>query len=222
MKTCHEFTCIFSPFLGPFFLPHVSNPWNEKGGKCFFKSLEPALKQQPRQLFCGNRFVILGAEEPEDQYWLLKSLFYVPSNLLHASLPTTHLLLLPSLFVSWLFLVGGRSKSMAPQYMGSPVEQNYTEFSSLEPSAEALSPAPQKSWPNSSSFAQDFPSISTESPTTLSKPTWLVTLMWTNFCTGTVALLTLAFYLPEIYLKFCLKQNLFFFVFCFSERSKNY
>lgn len=35
MKTCHEFTCIFSPFLGPFFLPHVSNPWNERGRQVF-------------------------------------------------------------------------------------------------------------------------------------------------------------------------------------------
>lgn len=86
-----------------------------KGEKRFLKSLEPAQKQQPRQLSFGNWFVILGAEETEDQYCLLKSLFCVPLNLLHFPLPPTQRLFLPSLFVSWLFLVGGRSKLMAPQ-----------------------------------------------------------------------------------------------------------
>lgn len=187
MKTCHEFTCICSPFLGPFFLPHVFNPWNGKGEKSCLESLEPALKQQPRQLFCGNWLVILGAEEPEP---VLAPEPTIPWPSQSPSRPCTYHPVTPPPFIICLVVIfawGWIQIDGSSIYGKSCRADLHPELSSPEPSAEALNPAPQTSWPNSSWFARDFPSISTESPTSLnpsvvSKPAWLVTYMDQLLC----------------------------------------
>lgn len=182
MKTCHEFACICSPFLGPFFLPHVFNPWNEKGENRCLESLEPDLKPQPRQLVCGNWLVILGAEEPEPVLAPETTILWPSQSPSRAC--TYHPATAPAFMICLvvIFAWGWIQIDGSPIYGKSCRAELHPELSSPEPRAEALNPAPPTSWPNSSWFARDFPSISTESPTSLnpsvvSTPAWLVTYM---------------------------------------------
>lgn len=112
---------------------------------------------------------------------------------------------------SWLFLVGGREPA-TPRTLGSLGEQNSTlNFSSPEPRVlncqiqkEILTNCSQSAWDSPSFSPCSYKPLSREQTGTTGHLG--VALLSYHHC----HFLTLAFYHPQIYLKFCLKQNLFF------------
>lgn len=126
----------------------------------------------------------------QNLHWLL-TLFYVPPYLPHSSLPTTQLQLFPSLFLSlgyvWLKVENWWFQCTLNLWKVLEGRTNSWTFFSQTKGAEAPNPI-MTSWltlPGS----QDFPVPALKippNPSVVSKLEWLVTLLWTYFCTLTV------------------------------------
>lgn len=140
----------------------------------------------------------------QGQYWLLDSLFYVPPYLLHSPLSTIQYAALHlSISVSWLIVLGGRDSNVPSAYGKFRIAEMHPELSSLEPKVLKLQSQREKPWSALPTVPgafrhQHWKAHIPTNPSTVSKLGWLVTLVWTYFCTVTVT----SYLLPFIFHKY--------------------
>lgn len=125
MKTCHEFTCIFSPFLGPFFLPHVSNPWNERGRQVF-PQITRTCPETATKAFPGKPIPHSWHGGSGRSVWTPEITFLCPSqSSAPLRLPPRHCSPLHYLSLGYFWLEVDPNRWLL-NIMGSLGEQNYT------------------------------------------------------------------------------------------------
>lgn len=135
----------------------------------------------------------------QDQYWLLNSLLYVPPYLLLSPLPNMQCTALPfSSSVAWLILVGGGDSNVPSAYGKFWIAEMHPALSSLEPKVLKLQSRKQKPWPALRSLPRTLLALALKgpvptNPSAVNKWGWLLTFVWTNFCTVTVTSYLLPF-----------------------------
>lgn len=154
----------------------------------------------------------------QNQHWLLNSLSYLPPYLPHSMLPTT----LPfSTSVPRQFLVGGKKWWLqCTLNLWKVLESRTAPWNFFWTKGAEAPKSKKQSWPIFPSLPRTFSVLALKGPHPYKHLSCEQTEMTGLSGVNLFSYLTLAFYLPQIYLKFCLKQNLF--LFSFSERGQNY